>query len=193
MTFETVFEDLSEIVTKDGGTVRVVQLKYPHLVCWFREYYWSGNEIRYKALGEAVCGTKHLDEFRVSDLKKDQGIWKQLNQEQQTGLEARGVIEEKESRPGRKPKEERVESETGSEVVTEPQEPREPHVAKRRGRQANPLNAGIPKKLHCQVCNRNLGTSPDQFRTQVQKSGLSQEEFVAGYRCRGCRKVKEAV
>jgi len=194
MSFEIMFEDLDEIESKDGEPVRVIRIRYPYLLCWFREYYWAGNEIRYKALCEAICGLRHINEFKVSNLKKAWGLWAELSQEQQLELESRGVIEEKESRPGRKPKTEPVE-------IVEPVEPVEPvelvepvEIQKARTRKpADPRNAGIPKKLHCHVCNRNLGTSPDQFRKQVEKSGKSQEEFCNSYHCRSCRKEKVTV
>lgn len=109
MTFDVLFDDLTEMETKDGGTVRVIRARYPYLMCWYREYYWAGNEIRYKASGEAVCGIKHLDEFKVADLKKDWEIWEQLSQEQQVELEIRGGVETATSKPGRKPKREEVE------------------------------------------------------------------------------------
>ena len=210
MTFDVLFEDLTEMATREGDTVRVVRLRYPYLLCWFREFYWAGNEIRYKAMGEAVCSPRHLDEFRVTDLKKDWSLWAELDAGQQAELNVRGVIEE-EGQPSRKRRSSVITDNTSNEFIikqevtvasevanTEFITKREVTVAaepepKRRGRQPNPLNAGIPKKLHCGVCNRDLATTPDQFRAQVQKSGLSQEEFVSSYRCRSCRKEKVTV
>ena len=198
MTFEALFEDLTDLETRDGEKVKVVCLRYPHILCWFREFYWSGNRIQYKALGEAICGPRRLDEFRVGVLKKDWGIWEQLSQEQQTELEARGVIEENASRPGRKPKQETevTEATEVSEVseATEASEVVEPVIQKARTRKPNnPENALVPKKLHCQGCGKDLGTTPDQFRKQVEKSGLGKEEFISSYKCRSCRKEKETV
>jgi hypothetical protein len=186
MTFDTLFDDLTELEAKEGGVVKVVRARYPYILCWFREHYWAGNEIRFKTTGEAVCGIRRFNEFWAVDLKKDWGVMGELTYEQSKEIEERAVIEEKGSRG--KSKSEVVSAGAGGVVSLPLDKPQEPQEPKRRGRAPNPLNAGIPKKLHCQVCNRDLATTPDQFRAQVQKSGLSQEEFVASYKCRGCRK-----
>lgn len=190
MTFDALFEDLNEIETKEGNRVRVVRLRYPHILCWYRDFYWSGNSIQYKAPGEAICSPLHLDKFKVGNIRKDWGIWEQLSQAQQLELEAREVIEENASRPGRKPKREAQEA----EAVVEPEITVPAIQTTRKPRKpTNPENALLPKKLHCQRCGKDLGTTPDQFRKQVEKSGLSSEEFIGSYKCRSCRKEKETV
>ena len=50
-------------------------------------------------------------------------------------------------------------------------------------------NGDIPKKLRCTgLCGKEKGTTPVQFRRQLEKTGLGKEEFIASYVCRSCRK-----
>ena len=87
------------------------------------------------------------------------------------------IIElEQASKPGR-PKKEVREGTNG----TEP---------KKRGRKVkNPDNVNIPKTIRCCVCSKEMGTTPPQFRKQLEKSKLSKEDFMATYKCRSCRKT----
>jgi len=54
---------------------------------------------------------------------------------------------------------------------------------RRRGRKPNPLNDGIPKKVACTNCGREVGIVPGQIRGKAEKLGTTVEALLANYRC----------
>ena len=60
-------------------------------------------------------------------------------------------------------------------------------VEKRRvGRPSNPLYAGIPKKITCVVCKKEIAVIPAQIIEKSKILNMEVTELVNNYKCRSC-------
>jgi len=55
-----------------------------------------------------------------------------------------------------------------------------------RGRKANPDNEGIPNKVTCIECKREVGITPTNIRLKAKKLGITVESLLSDYHCRKC-------
>lgn len=72
------------------------------------------------------------------------------------------------------------------ELEAQHQEHVQSHTKGRRPK--NPENALLPKKLHCQACDRDKITNADQLRKMSAKLKISIEDIAKDYICRSCKK-----
>jgi len=168
MNFKELFQD-KEFFTYDDHNIACVRFVAPYyMLAWEEELGrkdgWQGAKLKHFDLDDDQLSASILEGSKFWD-----GL-SSLMKEELRGLEN--------TRKCRKAPIETV----------EPALPASPAPVKRRGRKPNPLHEGIPKKLQCSVCKEYKATTPPQFLKQVEKSGLTREEFMAAYVCRSCRK-----
>lgn len=72
-----------------------------------------------------------------------------------------------------------------NETVTEKTE-----IVTKRGR---PRKYPYPATLICSKSGKIVKTNPTQFQAQLNKSGLTQDEFIKNYICRSVRKQLKVV
>jgi len=58
----------------------------------------------------------------------------------------------------------------------------------KRGRQANPAFAHLPKELVCK-CGNKVGTSPSAIVATAKRKNITPEAYVKGYQCQSCNRT----